>query len=213
MVIQLTPEEQQNLLWEQGDEVEVLSGTINFTSSNQYKRVQTEHALTFTQKKFFFQASDPTWGTHEWVMSMEAEIPNGPALLVVYKRGGTGEAWGIVSMVNQAWTHSLPLDSIGLSKGTTKAKHLGGAQWLGCLMTALVVVVLAVVTCGIAIPILGILMVVPGVRDAVQKITGVRKNEDELLRMGASARALMFRVSQNANYYWQGSGSTLGGRL
>lgn len=213
MIIQLTPEERQNLLWEQSDLMEVLSGTINFTSSHQYKRVQTEHALTFTQKKFFFQASDPTWGMHEWTMAMDADIPNGPALLVVYKRGGTGNAWGIVSMVNKAWTHCLPLDSVSLAKGTTKAKQLGGAQRMGCFMTALVLVVLAVVTFGIAIPIMAILMVVPAVRDAVQNITGVKKNEDELLRMAASARALMFRVSQDANHFWQETGSAVGGRL
>jgi hypothetical protein len=211
--VSLTSDEERVLLWEKGDFFEVLSGSISFTSSRQFKMVAAENATLHTEVSFFFQSNDPRWPTSEWFMLTPAQIPNGPALLVLYRRGNTANAWGIVSMVNRAWTHVIPLDSISLAKGSSRSKTLGKQFWLRFGIALIIILVAEMLTCGLATFVLPIIGIWPDGRRWIKKTLGLQENERTALEIGDTARAFMFRLANEADRYWQGSGGSSGSKL
>lgn len=214
MLVQLTAEEQRDLLWEPGDHFEVLSGNISFTSRRQFRRVASEHSPMITEVQFFFESATKKWGTQEWTMCMEADIPNGPALLVVYRRGSEACAWGVISMVNRAWSHCLPLDSLDFAKGSSKLRKLSSAQNGSLFKMVGLALAGIILTCGVGMLLVPVIMVVPATRDWLMKTSGFSKSTQSIEQLGARARGLMFRLSQNANQLWEGqSGAALSGRL
>lgn len=211
MKFDLTPQEQSDLLWEPGDSLEVISGNLSFTSRRQFQ--VDERSPLVTEVQFFFESSDPSWGTREWMMCMDADIPNGPALLVLYRRASTGCAWGVVSMVNRAWSHITPLDSMSLAKGTSKAKENNKAVGMGLLASFAVLFAMFICTGGLLLFCLPVLLVIPAFREWFERVTGYSKFRHRAQTAAGTARALMFRIMQNADRFWEGSGNTLSGRL
>ena len=197
--VRLTPEEEENILWEPGDVYEILCGNLSNTGSRKFRMANMgpEH----TMRMFYFESSNPKWKSQEWSLSTESELTNGPAMLVLLRRGDTASIFGVVSMVNRAWTHAMPLGANSLIEKSSKAKALESMH-----MTSLAK--------GVGIAILG--GMVPGVGGYFGK-KAILKESRPLTQtyesIAASARTFMLRIAMNADTYWNGSGNSTSGKL
>ena len=201
--ITLDANEQANLLFEPDDFFEVLSGTISFTSRTTWKYTASPNARIWTKVHFFFDAPNSDWGTREWTMSFDGELPNGPALLVLYCRGTKADAFGIVSMVNRAWTHLVPLDSSTLIKESSKGKRMG-KDAMGMMLKGFAGGLIAgMLTGGLATR--------AGTKAGMTGPAANVRQEGEAI--AATIRSFMYRLAQNADKYWQGGGNSTSGRL
>ena len=230
MRLRLTDQEQKDLIFQQGDFFEVISGSLTFSSRRQYR--ETQYADPLTEMGFFFESTDQSWGTQEWRITMQADVPNGPALLVLYRRNNTAEAFGIVSMINRAWANAQPLRSIGLIDKSDKFSAHRRAQVTGILQGVVTAATpLGIVTAGPAL-LAGALGTIKGVKDKglkeglsdgrketkrlVNNVTGwgrVQRVNDEVYQSDATARSLMFRLVKTADQYWEGGSGSSSGRL
>ncbi|RYG99675.1 MAG: hypothetical protein EON58_03115 [Alphaproteobacteria bacterium] len=201
MKIQLTPQEQKELIWQEGDYFEVIRGTATFTQVDRYEPQPNQAgAIARTTATFFFDSADGSWGDQEWEMNIGSDIPNGPALLILLRRDEIANAFGIVSMVNRAWTHQTFFGALPLYANSTAGKALKKRNWLFFLA---VVIGLPLLVSGcwlvcVLIPLLPILLAIPAARDWVKKTMHGRNPDD----ITAAARGLMYRVAKKADQYW-----------
>lgn len=195
--IELTELEEEHLLWNPGDWYEVVPGQISFVASDQGSI--TYGGQVYTHQTFIFD-SQSAWGNNEWEICSEAQLPNGPALLVLLCREGRGTVFGIVSMTNRAWTHVLPFGANSFIKNSRRFKELEQLQLKGIGSTLVK-----------SLPYL----LVPGVgthlagKAASKHPTTFKEVEQELIKV---TRRFMHRIAQEADQYWPNSGPT-GGRL
>lgn len=202
--ISLTPEEEANLLWEQGDFFEIISGNLTGSSRRQFRQVASETATLYTEQSFFFESMDPAWGTREWIMMTEDQIQNGPALLILYRRGNEANAWGVISMVNRSWTHVLPLGSISLAKGSTKGKQINTMGTTNIIVAMAAMLVVSMFTCGLPLLVAPILMIFPGPREFIRDKLGISRIDRLAQDTASTARSFLFRLTRDADQYWQG---------
>jgi hypothetical protein len=195
--IQLTSEEESQLLWETGDYFEIVPGTINFSSKRKYQMVPAQANPWYTQLGFFFDSSS-SWGSREWHISAEGEVPNGPALLILYKRGTTADAYGIVSMVNRSWIHIWPLASAPLLKSSSKFKELSRLE-TGTLVKGF----LGALGGGM---LTGGLLAGAGAKAAMKGSATKQKEGFETIT--GTLRAFMHRIASNPDQYWNGGDSS-----
>lgn len=162
---------------------------------------QIKHAKTsanVTEINFFFESTDPSWGTKEWNSCFLGPIPEGPALLVLYRRGGNGGVFGIVSMTNRAWTHIVPILDNALIADSTRAKELHALQMKslgGAAIGAIAGAAIAHFTLG-----LGGMKTAKKVSDA----SGGGGYKEVTEKIEAAVRSFMFRISRDADQYWAG---------
>ena len=197
--IQLTPEEEAAILWEPGDVYEVLCGNLSNTGAR--KGRLSAHGNEHTFRVFFFESNNPDWGTREWTLCTESEISNGPALLILLRRGGTASVFGVVSMVNRAWTHVLPLGANNLIETSSRMKEIGKQQVASIAKGAGIALVSG------AFPVIGPLL---GKKAILKQSEPLRETFENTSKV---CRSFMFRIAQNADTYWNGSGNSTSGKL
>lgn len=215
MLLTLTSQEQNDLIWQPGDFFEIVPGTVNFTSRQQQPGTRFHPQNTTTVARFFFDSADNTWGEREWTMYIGSEVPNGPALLVLYRRGNDANAFGLVSMTNGAWTHSQPIGEMSLVQDSKRYKDLVGgavgAQWKAIALAVAATVVLSLCTFGCAAVIVPVVVyTVPSYRERFREIVGVKGSESNDRRITAAARGLMHRLAKNAGQFWPDQGGASG---
>ena len=203
VTLQLTETEQEHLIWQDGDVLEILCGNISFTSKRQYREIQSSTSPILTDVGFIFETSDPTWNGNEWEITTDTQLPNGPALLILYRRGNAANAFGIVSMVNRGWLHALPLRSVRLMKDSVKFKQLDKAEWANLAKGLGGAFLGAIFTGGLAAS--------AGAK-AATKQSGA-KVVATVEAIHTSARLMMHRIAQTADTYWEGGGNSMSGRL
>jgi hypothetical protein len=115
-IVTLTAEEDDFLLWLHGDYFEAVSGNLSFTNIDNSPSAHGALATAGRNSLFIFDAIDSNYGSREWSMRIGGDIPNGPAIVIFYRRGDEGHPWGIISLVNRAWTHVIPLDHYYLAQ-------------------------------------------------------------------------------------------------
>ena len=103
--VKLTPEEQELLIWQAGDEIRAWSGMVIFSSKRVTKfGMDTPDRIETT---FIFEPtrcpSDHSWSRKEWMILCESCVQNGHCLVVFYKRDKTYWPLGIISLQNGAW--------------------------------------------------------------------------------------------------------------
>lgn len=195
--IELTPEEEACLLWEPSDWYEVVPGQISFVASD--RGSVTYGGQAFIHQTFIFDALEK-WGSNEWQICSEAQLPNGPALLILLCREGRGTTFGIVSMTNRAWTHVLPFGANAFIKNSSRFKEIEKLQLKGIGSTLVKTLPFLLV------PVVGTHL---AGKAASEHPTTFREVEQELIKV---SRRFMHRIAQNADQYWPSSGPT-GGRL
>lgn len=203
--VQLTPEEQDALVFQDGDYFEVIGGILSISSQRTGSHQNTR--LEVTQVKFFFESSNPEWGTQEWTATFAGSVPEGPALLVLYKRGNIANVFGVVSMVNRAWTHIVPILGASLIASSTKAaelKQLAMKSMAAAFGGAAAAAAVSKLTLGL------------GQKKMTEKFAGkigVGSYKEVGQQIEATTRSFMFRIAQNANQYWNDGGNSTSGKL
>jgi lipoprotein signal peptidase len=203
--VQLTQEERENLVFQDGDFYEVLAGVLSISSQHEGKHPNS--AATVMQITFFFESSDPNWGTQEWMTTFGGSIPEGPALLVLYRRGNHGNAFGIVSMANRAWTHIVPILGAPLIQDSHKAgelKKLEVKSLGGVVGGAIAAAAVSRLTFGI------------GQKKMTEKFAGKMGHgnyREAAEKIEATVRSFMFRIAKDAESYWEDGGNSMSGRL
>ena len=194
-VLQLNAQEQEDLIWQAGDAFELISGTISFTVKREYREHTYPGAPAYTQCGFFFQSSNSAWGSKEWFMTMDAQLPNGPALLLVYTRGSTGNAYGIVSMVNRSWVHLWPFRSSNLLASSSRMQTLLAGERKIAMKAVGGALLGGIVTGGLL-----------GQKGAKMATKGAAAEQNQIFdQISGTARSLMHRIATHADDYWQGS--------
>jgi len=212
-VIDLTPEEKSMLLWKKSDCFELACGNLSFTKSESVyysskfrsTMIQFDERTQCTQRHFIFEAAG-RWGTREWSMCTDAQqFPNGPAILILYGRNGKYSPWGLISMINGAWIHCVPIDSVGYAKGSDKLRRSKIYNLFGSLFVILIIVVVGLVTCGVgATIVVNLTRGHPPFRDRFRRLTGLGQIDDMVERMEAQARMFMHRLANMRQVLWEG---------
>ena len=133
-------------------------------------------------------------------MCSAGEVPDGPTLLVLYRRGDNACAFGLISMVNRAWLHAVPMMSVPLIRDSTKAvelKRLMIKSMSGAAGVAIVASALTKFTLGFG---------KNKVVEKIEKFSNMNNYQDEVQRIEAAARAFVFRLSKSADQFWEGGG-------
>lgn len=201
MKIQLTPQEQKELIWQEGDYFEIIRGTATFIEID--RQDITPHqpgANTRNTATFFFDSADGSWGDQEWQLDIGSEIPNGPALLILLRRDSIANAFGIVSMVNRAWTYQMRFAALPLYSNSTAGKAIKRRNWL-FFFVVLLGIPLTLGGCWFIfcfVPFLPVIVAIPAIREWLTKRMFGRRPDD----VSAAARAFMYRISKNADQYW-----------
>lgn len=134
MQLQLTPDEEQELVWQKGDWFEILYGNLTFTYSEPV-RDSVEMHLQYYEVRFFFDANGQGgWANSEWAMNSTGTVQNGPGLLVLYRRGNQANVFGAISRTNRAWILTAPLIGMESYSRSTVARNMklaGFSRFLG----------------------------------------------------------------------------------
>lgn len=117
MKLDLTPNEQADLIWGGGDWFQVVYGVVTVTSTGAAK-TPGHNTIVF----FFDDKETGEWGSQEWRMQFAGSIPNGPALFLLYRRGNSAKAdpFGIISLSNRAWTQFAPLEKLSFYRSSLR---------------------------------------------------------------------------------------------
>lgn len=206
MNLPLTPQEQKDLIFQEGDYFEIISGSISTTTKKVGPTKYSSHEVT--HHSFFFETSDVSWTGIEWKMSSAGDIPDGPALLVLYRRERSACAFGLISMINRAWIHAVPLMSIDFIRESPKAKELQRLMVKSVMATsgaAVAAHALSKFTLGFGKNKLA---------ENIAKHTNKHSYRDESEQIEATARHFMYRLSKSADEYWEGDGeNSMSGKL
>jgi hypothetical protein len=183
VVVQLTDQERQALIWQDGDYLEVRSGGFCITRSE--PKVQNQ-GWKFVH--FLFDESG-TGSQFNGDMTISGDFPNGPTLLMLYRRGEQMSPYALVSMVNRAWVHQVPLLELSLYKDTARYKRLAEPPLVSAL----------------------------GTFAQIAWVIGkglFTNQEQEAQNMIDVLHRLMHRIAANhLHYYWEGGGGSQTGKL
>ena len=198
MRLELTTEEQNDLIWEPGDFFEVIPGILNMT---QVDREQVGGEISdevLTTIRFFFDSMGSSWGEKEWTSHLSSEVPNGPSLLVVLRRGTLANVFGVVSMVNGAWSQAETL-LLPLYRSST-----GGRQFVYNQTGRIIVAVIAAIVSlflMVGFVLIPLMFLLPTLRKKLYAFLQPpdHKHPGQAANTG---RALMYRIAKNAQAYW-----------
>lgn len=188
-VLSLTSQEQEDLIFQEGDFFEILSGNLSITLKQTGKTAYTSEEVG--RVTFLFKSTDPDWQTKEWQIMVNGQVPEGEALLILYRRGDTAETFGVVGMVNGAWVHVTPLLAVGLIADSTKARELKKLE-AKSLGSSMVKAMLPRFLGG-------------GVDKAGQSSYKATAQEIE-----ATVRSFMYRIAQDRRQYWTDQSNSTG---
>ncbi len=199
----MTEQEKQALLWDEGDWLEVVSGTITFTSKRVYKGLDMSHPTEknrdITIQSFFFEADSASWkGSREWTMHMMDPVPNGPALLIIYRRGEYGWAYGAVSLLSKGWVQVAPMNTCGAFTETPDGRFATRFGLGDIPRQTMTLFALGAFLCLMIVGIVVVLYAVVKMQIDVKRflrLCGRQINAEPV------ARAMMFRIAKNCGQY------------
>lgn len=182
MIVQPSDQERQALILQDGDYLEVRSGIFCITRSE--PKVQNQ---AWKYIHFLFDES-ATGNQFSGDMSISGEFPNGPSLLMLYRRAEQMCPYALVSMVNRAWVHQVPLLELSLYKYTACHKRLAEPPLVSALG--------------------------PLAQMAWMVGKGLFTNQEQEARnMIDVLHRLMHRIAANHLHYWEGGGGSTTGKL
>ena len=195
MRAELTASEQSQLVANEGDAFEVVPGVVSFASIE----TSPPQGLWQVQKtfgKFLFDSADATWGNQMWTMQLGRTMPNGPALLLLYRRGDTASAFGLISLDDRSWTHVTPLDDLPLYRRSTRGVQrqiLVAARFLLWFVGS--ILLMSIVVGCVVVPAI---MFIPVLRVKLQSF--ILGSADAEKRQEAAAK-FMHRIAKDAERY------------
>jgi hypothetical protein len=195
MQLELTAEEQEHLIWEPGDHFEIIPGIFNITQVDRQQPGGEISDTVLTTIRFFFDSLGSSWGDKEWTSHLSSEVPNGPALLVVLRRGTLANVFGVV---NGAWSQAEPL-LLPLYRNST-----GGRQFVYNQTGRIIVAVIAAIVSlflMVGFVLIPLVFLLPSLRKRLY--TFLQPPDHKHPGQAAnSGRALLHRIAKNAQAYW-----------
>lgn len=200
----LTPEEQQLIIFQEGDYYTCRSGIMSI-SKTVHGKIPAYHEMVY-EVNYFFQDVNGSVLEH-WGYFL-APPSEGPTLLIQYCRDGGWGTFGMVNLGTGAWTHIVPLSSNPLIKDSARFREVNKMA-KGTMLKSWLSPEGAAALAMAALP-LGM-----GQKKAAEIF---RSNKDlnsyqgYVEAMEKAVRGLLFRISRDSQSFWSG-GNPGSGRL